>query len=86
MPNKSQNKPIMKKHENMNAVALMWVGNTINFNVRKGVDFNIGDIVFVGKSNGGKNVYYQVDEILETRQSTLTDYDYVKTNSTRIIQ
>ena len=55
--------------------------NTINVNVKKPNVLEVGDEIVVGISSGSNSVY-QITEIVSSRQSALSDYNYVqaKTN------
>lgn len=76
-------------HSQMNDVCIMWYNtdkskrtkgtHKTNFNVKKEIELNIGDLIFFKKDTLDVSWYWKVEEITETRQSTLRDYNYVET-------
>lgn len=80
---------IMKIHKNITEVSTMWMqdnkikrlkGNhKTNFNVKKHIELNIGDMVFTSKNSMDQNCYRRVVEIISSRQSSMKDYDYIET-------
>jgi hypothetical protein len=84
------------KHKNQNDVAIMWQETNkrkrlkgkhkTNYNVKKGIEFNKGDMVFLGSNDIDQSFYWLVDDIKEVRQSTMRDYNYITTESQFIIE
>jgi hypothetical protein len=78
----------MKIYTNPNEVAIMWQqtdrkkrttgAHETKFNVKKGTELQEGDLVYLSQENDVKK-YWQVAEILESRQSSLSGYNYVTT-------
>jgi hypothetical protein len=78
----------MNIYTNPNEVAIMWQQTDrkarttgtqeTKFNVKKGIELQEGDLVFLSQENDIKK-YWQVAEILESRQSSLSGYNYVTT-------
>ena len=72
----------MKPHTNtMNGVVLMWrEGNKVTFNVNKNTTLSVGDEVIHQSSAETKKVF-KIQEIKNTRQSSMSDFLYVETIS-----
>ncbi len=78
----------MEIYNDINQVAIMWQqtdrktrvkGNQeTKFNVKKGIQLQEGDLVYLSEDNDVRK-YWQVAQILESRQSSLSGYNYVTT-------
>lgn len=70
----------MKTHtDTRNGVVLMWrEGDKVNFNVNKNTTLNVGDEVIAQSSSESRKVF-KIQEIKNTRQSSMSDFLYVET-------
>lgn len=71
----------MKTHSisSRNGVVLMWrEGDKVNFNVNKNTTLNVGDEVIAQSSSESRKVF-KIQEIKNTRQSSMSDFLYVET-------
>lgn len=76
-------------YNNMNNVATMWSEtdkfkkqkgtHVTKFNVLKGIELQVGDKINAGKDSIGRVLFWRVEEITNTRQSSISAYNYVET-------
>jgi hypothetical protein len=50
----------------------------ININVPKNIDIAIGDIICLGRKDLPETRLITIDKIIESRQSSMKDYNYVR--------
>ena len=80
-------------YDNFQEIAIMWSSHGIikkglhktNFNVKKNINIEKGDKVYIGKTKTNNKRYWLVEEVKSVKQSTLTHYNYTETMCSYII-
>jgi hypothetical protein len=75
------------KYTNENEIHLIYStkgSEVVKFNLKRGCELQKGDtIVFYRERSGNHNKIVEVAEVLESRQSTLKDFNYVTVKLTK---
>lgn len=75
------------EYSNENGIHLMYStkgSDVVKFNVSKNHELKKGDTISFNRGSSEMRKIVEVDEVLERRQSTLKDFDYVAVKLTKV--